>query len=95
MTKMTTKGQVTIPKRLRGHLGLKPGSIVGLKPGSIVGFELGEDGRVTLSPRRPPPKSAFARLRGSAKMSITTDQIMALTRGEDHGGEDHGGEDHG
>jgi bifunctional DNA-binding transcriptional regulator/antitoxin component of YhaV-PrlF toxin-antitoxin module len=26
MSKMTSKGQVTIPKRLREHLGLKPGS---------------------------------------------------------------------
>ena len=37
MTKMTTKGQVTIPKRLRDRLGLKPGS--------DVDFELTEDGR--------------------------------------------------
>ena len=38
MTKITSKGQVTIPKRLRDHLGLKPGS--------SVEFELGADGRV-------------------------------------------------
>jgi AbrB family looped-hinge helix DNA binding protein len=38
MTKITTKGQVTIPKRLRDHLGLKPGS--------SVEFELAADGRV-------------------------------------------------
>jgi AbrB family looped-hinge helix DNA binding protein len=40
MTKITTKGQVTIPKRLRDHLGLKPGS--------SVEFELAADGRVFL-----------------------------------------------
>jgi AbrB family looped-hinge helix DNA binding protein len=38
MTKITTKGQVTIPKRLRDHLGLKPGS--------SDEFELVADGRV-------------------------------------------------
>jgi AbrB family looped-hinge helix DNA binding protein len=43
MTKMTTKGQGTIPKRLRDRLGLKPGS--------DVDFELTEDGRVFLKAR--------------------------------------------
>jgi antitoxin PrlF len=75
MTKMTTKGQVTIPKRLRNHLGLKPGS--------NVEFELAEDGRVFLKAHHSAPKSSFARLRGSAKLGMTTDEIMALTRGED------------
>jgi len=75
MTRMTTKGQVTIPRRLREHLGLKPGS--------DVNFELAEDGRVFLKTRNPPPESRFARLRGSAKLGMTTDELMALTRGED------------
>jgi len=30
-TKLTTKGQMTILKRLRDHLGLKPGSAVGFE----------------------------------------------------------------
>jgi antitoxin PrlF len=77
MTKVTRKGQVTIPKPMRDHLGLEPGS--------SVEFELAEDGRVFLVAKRPPPKSKFARLRGSARSSMTTDEIMALTRGE--GGE--------
>jgi antitoxin PrlF len=77
MTKITTKGQVTIPKRLRDHLGLEPGS--------LVEFELAADGRVFLKTRQPAPESKFARLRGSAKSSFTTDEVMALTRGEDGG----------
>ncbi|HJU17856.1 MAG TPA: hypothetical protein VJ770_15475 [Stellaceae bacterium] len=28
------------------------------------------------------PRSVFARLRGSAKLAMTTDEIMALSRGE-------------
>ena len=75
MTKMTTKGQVTIPKRLRDHLGLKPGS--------DIDFELAEDGRVFLKTHPEAPESRFARLRGSAKPGMTTDELMALTRGED------------
>jgi len=75
MTKMTTKGQVTIPKRLRDHLGLKPGS--------DIDFELTDDGRVFLKTQKEAPQSRFARLRGSAKLGMTTDELMALTRGED------------
>jgi AbrB family looped-hinge helix DNA binding protein len=75
MTKMTSKGQVTIPKRLRDHLGLKPGS--------DIDFELADDGRVLLRARLEAPESRFARLRGSAKPGMTTDELMALTRGED------------
>ncbi len=75
MSKMTTKGQVTLPKRLRDHLGLKPGS--------NVEFELAEDGRVFVKTCNPSPESRFAPLRGSAKLGMTTDEIMALTRGED------------
>jgi len=77
MTKITTKGQVTIPKRLRDHLGLKPGS--------SVEFDLAADGRVFLRAPQRAPESKFARLRGSAKAGMTTDQLMALTRGEDEG----------
>jgi AbrB family looped-hinge helix DNA binding protein len=75
MSKMTTKGQVTLPKRLRDHLGLKPGS--------EIEFELAEDGRVYLRTRDKAPESRFVRIRGSAKGGMTTDELMALTRGED------------
>jgi AbrB family looped-hinge helix DNA binding protein len=74
MTKITAKGQVMIPKRLRDHLGLKPGL--------SVEFELAADGRVSLQTPRA-TGSRFARLRGSAKPAMTTDELMALTRGED------------
>ena len=75
MTKMTAKGQVTIPKRLRDYLGLKPGS--------NIDFEMAEDGRVVLRPGDARPDDRFARLRGSVKLGMTTDEIMALTRGEE------------
>jgi AbrB family looped-hinge helix DNA binding protein len=75
MSKMTTKGQVTLPKRLRDYLGLKPGS--------EIDFDVAEDGRVFLKTYEQAPESRFARLRGSAGPGMTTDEIMALTRGED------------
>ena len=40
MPRMTSKGQVTIPKRIRDYLGLKPGS--------QVEFEPTENGKVVL-----------------------------------------------
>ena len=74
MTKITTKGQVTIPKRLRDYLGLKPGS--------TIDFEVAEDGRVFLKAHAQAPETRFLRLRGTAKGGMTTDELMALTRGE-------------
>lgn len=71
---VTTKGQVTIPKPVRDHLGIKPGN--------SVQFELAPDGRVILvklGTRKAP--SRFAALRGCAGQGLSTDTIMALTRG--------------
>lgn len=76
-TRVTRKGQVTIPKPVRDRLNIKPGN--------SVNFELAADGRVVLvkvGPKAAERRSAFARLRGSAGQGMTTDEIMALTRGE-------------
>ena len=77
MTKMTTKGQVTIPKRLRDYLGLKPGA--------LVDFELADNGQVVLKTDEKQKKGRFDVLLGSAKLGMTTDQLMELTRGENGG----------
>ena len=74
-TTVTSKGQVTIPKPVR--------DLLGIKPGSSVEFELAPDGRVVLTKvagRRP--LSRFETLRGRAGKGFSTDEIMALTRGE-------------
>ena len=76
-TRVTRKGQVTIPKRVRDRLGIKAGS--------AVDFELAVDGRVTLvktKGRATSARSAIAGIRGTATTRMTTEQIMALTRGE-------------
>ena len=76
VTTVTTKGQVTIPKPVRDRLGIEPGS--------TVEFELAPDGRVVLvKVVGTIPASRFERLRGTATAGLTTDQIMALTRGVD------------
>jgi antitoxin PrlF len=76
LTHVTTKGQVTIPKPIRDRLGIVPGD--------AVAFELAADGRIVLvKPAGARPASRFAALRGRAGPGLTTDEIMALTRGED------------
>lgn len=73
---VTSKGQVTIPKTIRDRLGIKPGT--------KVAFSLDKEGRAfiqTEEAARPQP-SRFERLRGTATTRLSTDEIMALTRGE-------------
>jgi AbrB family looped-hinge helix DNA binding protein len=77
-TTVTSKGQVTIPKPVRDRMNLKAGS--------KVDFELGPDGRfviVKAGRKSSHPRSLFERIRGSATVKITTDELMALTRGDD------------
>lgn len=71
---VTSKGQITIPKPVR--------DLLGIGPGSVVDFERGPDGRVVLvrlGKKGRPPR--FAALRGQAGKGLSTDEIMALTRG--------------
>ena len=77
--KVTAKGQVTIPKKIR--------DLLGIQAGSKVAFTLAEDGRVNLSKIDKESASGgqpnrFAVLRGSSSSGMSTEEIMALTRGE-------------
>ncbi len=75
-TLLTSKGQVTIPKKVRSFLGLEPGS--------AVDFRITEAGQVVLAPAEAKQvPSRFSNLRGTATVKMSTDEIMALTRGED------------
>ena len=75
---ITSKGQVTIPQEIRNRLGLLPHT--------KVEFELaGDHGRIRKA--RPPGESVRGRLalevlRGTADTRMSTDEILALTRGE-------------
>ena len=85
---LTTKGQVTIPKRLRDYLGLSPGD--------KVGFEYTGDGAVCIvAPRRPAARKArrasrFSALRGTRNTGMSTDEIMNQLRGYDKDASDPG-----
>lgn len=76
-TKLTSKGQVTVPKPVRDYLGLRPGS--------AVTFEIAEDGRVVVAragAAKRPRTSRFDKLVGVTSLGMTTDEIMLLLRGD-------------
>ncbi len=76
LMKVTSKGQVTIPIEIR--------SLLGILPNSDVEF-IEEDGKVEI--RKIVGASNRGRqlieaIRGKSSLKLSTDQIMALTRGE-------------
>lgn len=77
-TTVTSKGQVTIPKRVRDALGLKPGSKV------EIGVEM--PGAATLRPagklRRSEVRKGIEKVRGTLKLNMTTDEAMKFLRGD-------------
>ena len=71
--RVTTKGQVTIPQHIREKFAITPDSEVDF---------IEEKGRIYLVKKQRSKKRAgkFQRLRGTATVKMTTDEIMALTR---------------
>ena len=70
--RVTTKGQVTIPRHVRETLGIVPETEIDFRE---------ENGRffiVKISGASPSNK--FSKLRGIATAKLTTDEIMSLTR---------------
>ena len=80
-TTLTSKGQVTIPKRIRDALQLLPGT--------SVEFSVNADGEVVLHPprlregRRGARKDRFDAVRGRADVPWRTDELMKLLRADD------------
>jgi antitoxin PrlF len=91
---LTIKGQVTIPKAMRDHLGLKPGA--------PVRFAYTADGSVAIlaatGPAKPARKTAgkFDKLKGINRQGWdrqglkSTDEIMGWLRGYEEDARDPG-----
>ena len=77
--RITSKGQVTIPIAMREKAGLLPRT--------EVQFEFDGDAVRIFKARakvgRTRGEEIVRRLRGSATVKMSTDEIMALTRGEE------------
>lgn len=78
--RITSKGQVTIPREIRERLGLLPYC--------EVTWEIdGDTARLRKAGPADEPgprgRAALAALRGTGRREMTTDEILALTRGED------------
>lgn len=74
--RLTSKCQVTIPKEVRDEVGLAPGDAVTFR---VVKGEV----RMSRVESEPTRGERVARaMRGRATVKMSTDEIMALTRGE-------------
>lgn len=70
--RVTTKGQVTIPRSVREILGITPETEIDFKEDS---------GRFyIIKTNEPSVTGKFNKLRGIATAKMTTDEIMSLTR---------------
>ena len=76
---LTSKGQVTIPQEIRDRLGLLPGT-------RVVFDVVGDSVRIRKAEQQGRGAELVARMRAAGRRAgrprLTTDQIMALTRGE-------------
>jgi AbrB family looped-hinge helix DNA binding protein len=74
--RITSKGQVTIPIEIREKAGLLPNTEVEFElEGKAVRIR-----RAKASRQRGRGAAAVARLRGSATVRMSTEEILALTR---------------
>lgn len=75
-TTLTTKGQVTIPKKVRDALNLRPGN--------RVEFDVNPAGQVIVhkagAKQTGNKPDRFAAVRGKAQIKWRTDDLMALLR---------------
>lgn len=76
-TTLTAKGQVTIPKNLRDHLGLRPGD--------QIDFEFLDDLSIRLRPVRKRTRKSttdrYGPLVGIRGRGLDTDELMEMLRG--------------
>ncbi len=72
---ITSKGQITIPKKFREALGLLPHT--------HIEFEcIGDELRIKKAKQHDRGKRMITAMAGKSSVSMSTDEIMKLTRGE-------------
>lgn len=73
---LTVKGQVTIPKAMREHMGVKQGQ--------VLEFLAQPNGQVLMFPAKPvaPAENPFLKWIGTGVSGMTTEEILNETRGE-------------
>lgn len=76
--RITSKGQVTIPLEIRVSMGFLPNTEVDFQiKGNTVQIVKSEKSRKSRGAK------LIAQMRGKATVQMTTDEIMALTRGSE------------
>ena len=70
--RVTTKGQVTIPRNVR--------EILGITPKTNVDFEEDNGRFYIVKSNKPESTRKFQKFRGIATVKMSTDEIMSLTR---------------
>lgn len=76
MPRVTTKGQVTIPKEIRDALGIEPGDEISFTE-TESGYKLRKEAPTTADGEDP-----FETYRGSAESEATMAERMSRLRGE-------------
>lgn len=75
--KVSEEGQITIPREIRKKVGMEPGTEVEITE---------RDGEIVVTPKEDPKarmKAWIDKVRGTASPDFSTNEIMAMTRGED------------
>jgi AbrB family looped-hinge helix DNA binding protein len=80
--RMTSKGQVTIPKHVRDSAGIKPGAELAVVFDEGV-IKIHRARRKQLADATSPFEAWLKRVKGVATANVTTAEILAATRGRD------------
>ena len=83
--RVTTKGQVTIPKEIRDRLRIVPGSEVDFieRPDGLVEFTRTSDDEKKRETLRGDIANWLGRIAGSGDSGLSSDDVMAMTRDRD------------
>jgi antitoxin PrlF len=82
--RMTSKGQVTIPKNVRDSAGIKPGADLSVVYDQGV-IKVLRQKRSTVAADEQARATWLNRVRGVSTSDISTEEILAMTRDPDHG----------